>query len=232
VNRTTRLVLTNAVYFSSEWLEPFKKELTRPEPFRSGRETRDVPMMRAAASYLYGEDADLQFVKLPYRLRGFSLLILLPRAAELEELEKLEKIEKRLSARQISDWTAGMARRRVALFLPKFRSEGRYSLKELLAELGMARAFTRDADFSKMAREPENGDGVLHIDAVIHRTFIELDEKGTEAAAATAVTVARSSAFLPSVEPVEFRADHPFIYCLTDDRTGAILFMGRMAGPF
>jgi serpin B len=186
-------------------------------------------MMRTTDSFLYGEDTDLQFIKIPYRLRGFSLLILLPRVNDA--FTQTAELEKKLSARQISDWAAAAARRRVALFLPKFRSEGRYALKELLGELGMARAFTRDADFSKMVKEPKNEDGVLHIDSVIHQAFIELDERGTEAAAATAVTMARTTSLESAEKTVEFRADHPFVYCLTDEETGAILFMGRLVRP-
>jgi serpin B len=230
VDRTTRLVLTNAVYFNSGWLRPFDEKQTRPESFRVGRdETRDVPAMRMTASFLYGEDADLQFVKIPYRLPGFSLLILLPRANDA--FTQMEELEKKLTPRQLSDWAAAMTSRNVSLRLPKFRSGGRYLLGEVLAELGMKRAFTRDADFSKMVREPVNDDGVLHVDSVIHQAFIELDEKGTEAAAATAVTMARTTAFTPSAPPVEFHADRPFIYCLLDERTGTILFMGRLVSP-
>jgi serpin B len=229
VDRKTRLVLTDAVYFSSGWMRPFDEKLTKTEPFRVGRdETKEVPMMRMTASFLYGEETDLQFVKIPYRLPGFSLLILLPRANDA--FTQTAELEKKLSARQISDWTAAMAFRSVSLRLPKFRSEGRYLLEKILGELGMKRAFTRDADFSKMVAEPANDDGVLHIDSVIHQAFIELDEKGTEAAAATAVTMTRTTAFRTET-PVEFDADRPFVYCLTDDRTGAILFMGRAAGP-
>jgi serpin B len=114
--------------------------------------------------------------------------------------------------------------RRVALSLPKFRSEGRYSLVEVLKELGMIRAFTSDADFSKMVKEP------AQIDAVVHQAFIDLDEKGTEAAAATYWRISGALPGLPP-EPVEFRADRPFIYCLMDEQTGVILFMGRFLGP-
>jgi serpin B len=226
----TRLVLTNAVYFYSRWVKPFDGKLTRPEPFHVGRgETKDVPMMRMTDSFFYGEESDLQFIKIPYRLNGFSLLVLLPRANDA--FTQMAELEKKLSARQIADWMAGTAYRQVALFLPKFKSEGRYSLGEILKELGMARAFSLDADFSKMVADPKNEEGILHVDSVIHQSFVDLDEKGTEAAAATAVTMVRTTAFRPSEEPVEFRADRPFIYCLTDEQTGTILFMGRFAGP-
>jgi serpin B len=227
VTRDTRLVLTNAVYFNSDWAKAFDKKLTRPEPFRTGRDTtKDVPFMRMTASFLYGEDTDLQFLKMPYKLPGFSLLILLPRANEA--FTQMTELEAKLSPRQISDWTAGMNTRSVSLRMPKFRSEGRWPLAVILGKLGMHRAFTRDADFSKMVKEPVDDDGVLHIDSVIHQAFIELDEKGTEAAAATAITMVRTTAIMSPEPSVEFHADRPFIYCLMDDRTGAILFMGRL----
>jgi serpin B len=229
VDEKTRLVLTNAVYFHSGWVKPFNSKLTSLEPFHAALdETKDVPTMRMTASFLYGEDADLQFVKIPYKLPGFSLLVLLPRANAT--FTQMAELEKKLSPRQLSDWAAGMDFRSVSLHLPKFRSEGRYLLEKILKQLGMSRAFTRDADFSKMVKEPVNEDGVLHVDSVIHQSFIELDEKGTEAAAATAVTMTRTTAFR-SDTPVEFRADRPFIYCLTDEQTGTILFMGRLTAP-
>jgi serpin B len=102
VNSMTRLVLTNAVYFNSEWRKPFDKKWTRPEPFHAGKgEAKDIPMMRMTDSFLYGEEADLQFIKIPYRLSGFSLLVLLPRANDT--FTQMAELEKRLSAQQISD---------------------------------------------------------------------------------------------------------------------------------
>jgi serpin B len=153
--------------------------------------------------------------------------VLLPR--ENESFTQLEKLEEKLTSRELSTWTAAMTRREVALRLPKFRDEERWSLKEVLETLGMKLAFTKDADFSKMAGSSE--ENRMAIDAVIHQAFIELDEKGTEAAAATAVGMIGTTALLPREDPIEFRADHPFIYCIMDDVTGTILFMGRMTNP-
>ena len=121
---------------------------------------------------------------------------------------------------------------RVALRMPRFKDERRYSLKDLLNKLGMNLAFTNDADFSGMVEEPRKNGNAIGIDFVIHQAFIELDEEKTEAAAATAVGMIPMSA--PPREPeqiIEFKADHPFIYCIADDQTGVILFMGRMADP-
>lgn len=231
VQCSTRLILTDAIYFRSPWREPFEAKLTKEEPFRFGpAERKDVPLMRRTGLFLYGEEPGLQWVKIPYRLAGLSLLVLLPR--ENETFTQLSELEKRFSPETFAAWTEGASRRRVSLYLPKFRDEGRYRLEDALQKLGVKTAFTKDADFSRMVEDArDEKKGILRVDSVIHQSFIELDEKGTEAAAATAVVMIRAtSAALPE-EPVEFRADRPFVYCLTDDRTGVILFMGRMVEP-
>jgi len=119
----------------------------------------------------------------------------------------------------------------VALRMPRFRDERRYSLTEVLKRLGMKLAFTNDADFSGMVEKPVVDGYALHIDYVVHKAFIELDEERTEAAAATAVGMVRTTAALTPEPVIEFNADHPFIYCIMDDQTGVILFMGRMVSP-
>lgn len=226
VKQGTRLVLTNAIYFNSAWQTPFSASATKEELFHTGAGTRkNVPTMHRTGFFPYREYRDLQIVKIPYRLPGFSLLILLPRVNG--DFTQLERLEKHLTPSQFSAWTEGMVQQNVALSLPKFRDEERYPLKDALEQLGMVLPFTADADFSKMV----GGDDVM-IDAVIHQAVIDLDEKGTEAAAATAVTMALKSTRMPDPkEPVEFRADHPFVYCIVDDITGTIVFMGRMMEP-
>jgi serpin B len=228
VTSATRLVLTNAVYFNSAWREPFMEDLTKEEPFYMDKDRRkNVPMMRRNDFFLYGEEPGLQLLKIPYRIPGFSLLILLPR--ENESFTQMEELEKGLTSQALAAWTAGMKRREVRLRLPKFKNEGRYLLKGVLQKLGVKLAFTEDADFSGMTVKGEEG---ICIDSVVHQSFIELDEKGTEAAAATAVVARVTSTGLSDrKEPVDFHADRPFIYCLTDDVSGTILFMGRLVEP-
>ena len=221
----TRLVLTNAIYFNSVWDKPFKKSNTKEKPFFTGKgKQKDVLMMYQDEYFLYGEEPGLQWVKLPYKIRGFSLMIFLPR--ENESFTQLEELEDKLTSGAYSAWAAGMQRRKVMLHMPKFKNEGRYMLKEILMKLGMKLAFTEAADFSGMT------EGLVRIDSVIHQTFIELNEEKTEAAAtAVGMVMAGSAIRMPEPPPVEFRADHPFVYFLTDDVTGVILFMGRMTSP-
>ena len=223
VTPDTRLALTNAIYFNSAWRYPFKKSCTKEEPFRTGKGRQiNVPMMKQEQELLYGEESDLQLVKIPYTIPNFSLLVLLPK--ENETFTQLELLEKRLSPKAIAAWIAQMKRHKVDLWLPKFRDERRYSLKELLQKLGMKLAFTQEADFSRMT-EPVPADGSLHIDFVVHQSFIELDEERTKIAVAMVWGSAVASA------PFRFRANRPFIYCLMDDATGTILFLGRMMEP-
>jgi serpin B len=233
LTNTTRFILTNAVYFKSAWLEPLSKRDDAPFRTRAGASSplrgATVPMMGRTDRFLYGEADGAQFVKLPYTMRGVSMLVILPRVNG--DFTQTEKIEAILSPEKLSEWTSGMTSRRVALSMPKFRVEGRYELNRVLMSLGMKLAFTGKADFSNMVSDTNNEDGALQVDKVIHQTFIDVDEKGTEAAAATAIGMVRATAFTREEEPIEFRADHPFIYCIMEGETGAVLFMGRCSSP-
>ena len=228
VNPTTRLVLTNAIYFKSAWSKAFGEENTKDLPFHTGkRQQKNVATMNRTDSFLYGEADGVQFIKIPYRLPGFSMMILLPRMTE--DFTQLEVLEKRLANPAVlKAWEKEMQYREVRLWLPKFKDEQRFLLKDVLQKLGMNLAFDeKKADFSKMVESDD-----VFIDSVIHQAFIEADEKGTEAAAATVVIMAMRAVGVPSGEkPIEFRADHPFVYFIMDDESGTILFMGRMMKP-
>lgn len=225
VTRDTNLILVNAVYFNSVWARPFDKKNTREEPFRTGKdEQHNVPMMRQKGHYLYGENQDAQWINVPYKIPGYSMLILLPR--ENESFTQMEDFERKLTVETLSLWISDMSGREVELIMPKFKDERRYPLTELLNKLGMNLAFTNDADFTGMVKDARKDGQVVKIDSVIHQAFIELDEERTEAAAATAVVMMKAMA-LPPQEHIVFRADHPFIYCLVDD-LGTVLFMGRI----
>jgi serpin B len=223
----TILVLVNAVYFNSAWRMPFEKSATREEAFRTGKdEQRNVPMMRQTSNFLYGENEDAQWIRIPYTIPGFFLTIFLPR--ENESFTQLAEFESKLTVEALISWMADTQHCEVSLSMPKFKDERRYPLAELLQKLGMNLAFGEGADFSGLV-EKRNDSRAIHIDSVIHQAFIELDEERTEAAAATAVGI-RALAMPIMDEPIIFHADHPFIYCLTDN-SGTILFIGRMNEP-
>jgi len=230
VTPDTKVILVNAIYFNSAWLEPFDKANTRGEPFHTDKGTQKiVPMMSRTGRFLYGENHEMQWLKIPYKMPGFSMLILLPR--ENESFTQVEELEKKLAADALVSWMDGMKYSRVALRMPKFKDERRYPLSDVLQKLGMKLAFTNDADFSGMVEKPTVDGYSLHIDYVVHQSFIELDEERTEAAAATVVGMVRATGIMEPEPIIEFNADRPFIYCLTDDQTGTILFMGRMVQP-
>ena len=214
----TTQILVNAVYFNSIWQTPFDKNLTKEEQFRIGKDKqREVSMMRRTGYFLYGENSLTQWIKIPYKIQGFSLVIFLPR--ENSAFTQLEELESKLTAEALTSWISEMRGLEAALSLPKFKDEHRYALADVLQKMGMKLPFTNGADFSGMTETPQK------IDSVIHQAFIELDEERTEAAAATAVAMVKTS--IPLNPVIEFHVDHPFIYCLTDD-TGTILFMGRL----
>ena len=218
INALTRLVLTNAIYFNAAWLHPFEEERTHEGTFYllDGAEVT-VPMMTQTESFGYAEGEGYQAVELPYDGRELSMVILLPDAGQFEEFEDS------LDAERVDAILKDLARRRVALTMPKFEFESGFSLKEALAAMGMPLAFFGDADFSGMT-----GNRDLFIADVIHKAFVSVDEAGTEAAAATAVVMMRAA--MPE-EPVEVTVDRPFMFMIRDNETGAILFVGRVVNP-
>jgi len=221
LNKLTRLVLTNAIYFKGAWIHQFKKASTKDEPFRLSPEKKvNVAMMSQTEKFRYMEGKDFQAVELGYRGRGVSMVVFLPK-----KVDGLAAFEKSLSADNVSKWLAQLRRRRVALWLPKFKTTSSFRMKKVLSEMGMPAAFGGAADFSGM-----NGKKDLYIAAVIHKAFVDVNEEGTEAAAATAVVMALKSAFRPE-KPVVFRADHPFLFLIRDRRSGSILFIGRVVNP-
>jgi serpin B len=218
----TRMVLANAVYFHGRWETPFPSNATHQAPFylRSGL-TNAVALMTRQGEFALAEHPNLQVLELPYAGRTFSMVILLPR-----DPTGLAAIEKHLTAGDIREWTAGLAPRQVRAFVPRFRIAMALRLDHTLASMGMPDAFDPErADFSGM----DGRRGWLHIDAAIHKSYIDVAEEGTEAAAASAVVMAARSA-MPAPAAV-FRADHPFIFLIRERRSGALLFIGRMGNP-
>ena len=222
----TRLVLVNAVYFKGDWEDAFNTDLTKDASFSSGDgQVVEVPLMQQTKRFNYAQSNDSQFIELPYKGGALSMFVALPMDKTSAGLTKLEK---ELTGGQIVAWQAQMTETKVQVFLPKFKIEwGTASLVQMLKNLGMSDAFVfGKADFSGIS-----GDKLLFIGDVLHKAFVAVDEKGTEAAAATAVLVPRGASPRPAAPPPVFRADHPFIFFIQDNATGSILFMGRVVNP-
>ena len=218
IDGNVRLVLTNAIYFKGDWLYEFDEDATSEEEFHvSPTSTVMVDMMNLRdETFNYAETDELQILELPYTGEDVSMLLLLPKEGRIGD------VEAQLSAERLGEWLELMEGAAVNVYLPRFTFETKYFMMEDLAEMGMPTAFTDAADFSGM-----NAEDRLFIDKVIHQAFIEVNEKGTEAAAATGVSVALSAAIQEEV----FRADHPFIFLIRDVDTGVIMFMGRVTDP-
>ncbi|MEI7660890.1 MAG: serpin family protein [Bacteroidota bacterium] len=222
LNPFTRLVLVNAIYFLGDWDEPFAKESTSPKDFFPEAGTRvRVPFMNRHGRYGYCEDAGIRVIEIPYRGNSASMVIFLP-----DSVNGTAGFEQSFDFDRYLALTALLQPAEVRLSLPKFRATSKTRLKDTLSKMGMPIAFSTDlADFSGMTGKPN-----LCISEVIHQAFIEADEKGTEAAAATAV-VMRTMAARPSPDMKVFNAYHPFIFCIKDNATGTILFMGKIMDP-
>ena len=221
LNALTRLVLTNAIYFKGKWAQQFKPADTRELPFYlSDREKITVPLMRQKEEFKYTEDAAAQFMELPYQGGDLSMALILPRPEV-----GLKKLEEQLTPAKLQKWLSQSDAREVEVFLPRFKLEQSIQLNEVLKGLGVVDAFDDSlADFSGMA--PQKG---LYITNVIHKAFVDVQEEGTEAAAATAVIMGAKA--MPPQKKLIFRADRPFVFLIRDNRSGSILFMGRCMDP-
>ena len=223
LDSSTRLVLADAIYFKGAWAEPFSKAGTAPQPFHlTATRQADVPLMHHLDTVRYMENDSFQAVELPYVGAELSLVVLLPR-----QIEGCGQLEGQLSPAFLSGCLGEMKSQKVELFLPRFKMESGFKLKDTLAKMGMSDAFGPQADFSGM-----DGTRNLYISAVFHKAWVDVNEEGTEAAAATVVvTSLHAMPMRPPAPPPVFRADHPFIFCIRDTRSGSLLFLGRLADP-
>jgi serpin B len=224
----TRLVLTNALYLKAPWASEFSLDTTTREPFHvRGTDAVDVPMMQKKAQFCYLKRKGFSVVALPYSGDELQLVVLLP-----DEVDGLSGLEKQLTADLLADCTK-MSMSEVLLHLPKFKLEPpTIQLSAELQGLGMKIAFdipAGSANFDRMA--PCKPNDYLAISEVFHKTFIAVDEKGTEAAAATAVAMVRTTAMRPLTPPIEVKVDRPFLYAIQHVPSGACLFLGRMTDP-
>ena len=217
IDSMTRMVLTNAIYFKGNWATQFNVKRTREMPFRlAAGKSRKTPMMFQKGNFGYFQDDEVQVIEMPYKGEKVSMVVLLPR-----KVDGLAALEKHLAAEKLSGWLGKLRRVKVDTLFPRFKLISRFDLSGKLQNLGMKKAFS-DADFSGM-----DGTTKLYLSAVFHKAFVEVNEEGTEAAAATGAVVGlRSIRRGPS-----FRADHPFLFLIRDKATGSILFLGRYVSP-
>ena len=210
----TLLVITNAIYFKGMWALQFDEGLTRKSDFRTGEnKSVEVDMMSLPdQSFRYLDTSEAQVLELPYRGENTSMVLLLPKG-------DIGDFESSLSYEKLESLMDGMREKEVNVYLPKFKLEESMSLNEPLIDMGMKPAFGTEADFSGIT-----GSRDLYISDVVHKAFVEVDEKGTEAAAATAVVFTRTA-----LRENVFRADHPFIFLIQQGDN--ILFMGRVMDP-
>ena len=220
------LVLTNAIYFNGAWTRKFK-EVPRPTDFHKlGGETIAVPMMNSSGKRRYASDDGYQAIELPYKFSSMSMTILFPDSGTFQEFEGS------LDDKLVAQVTEGLESRLVDLTMPRFKFESTFDVVDMLKSMGMTNAFDiKRANFSGMdGKSCMAGDvECLYLSNVFHKAFVDVDEEGTEAAAATAVIAVPSSA--PPGPPVEVIVDRPFIFLIRDGATGTILFVGRVLDP-
>ena len=220
VKEDTRLVLTNAIYFKGDWVMRFKKDLTKNAPFYLTADKKvNAPLMREKTELNYFDGGTFQALELPYTGKNLSMVVLLPK-----KMDGLADLEKDLTADKLAGWIGKLNKQEVNVSLPKFKTTQSMNMRNVLTEMGMSSAFSDKADLSGMAGTP----GQLRISDVIHKAYIDVNEEGTEAAAATAVVVFLGG---PPSQAPEFRADHPFLFLIRDNRSDSILFLGRVADP-
>ncbi|HEX7320958.1 MAG TPA: serpin family protein [bacterium] len=220
IDASTKLVLTNAIYFKGTWVMQFDKKRTREGDFETSPVQKVmVPMMRLTGGNTelkYAETEDVQILEMPYEGKDLSMVIILPRGKRLDE------IEKSITLKKWSEWRSMLREKSVDVYIPKFKFDAKYYMNEFLKKMGMRSSFGEHADFSGM-----DGTQMLYIENVIHQAFVEVNEEGTEAAAATEVTMD----YISDEIFEEFNANHPFIFAIQERNTGNILFLGRVSDP-
>ncbi|KAJ8376543.1 hypothetical protein SKAU_G00071230 [Synaphobranchus kaupii] len=229
VDHMTRLVLVNAIYFKGDWDKKFKGSETKQMKFKLNKnESKPVQMMQQTDTFGLATipEVNCQILEMPYKGKELSMLILLPQEIE-DGSTGLMRLERELTYEKLIEWTQPhmMENTRIKVALPKFKMEETYSLKDILVSLGMKDAFdVSRSNFSGMS--PSNG---LVVSKVVHKSFVEVNEKGTEAAAATAAIMMMRG--LPMPPQTSFIADHAFLFFIRHNPTQSILFYGRLCSP-
>jgi serpin B len=219
----TRLVLTNAIYFKGDWETQFDKAQTKNEDFHlSEAQTATAPLMHREGRFNYFDGGTFQILEIPYKSMQLSMIVFLPK-----EAGGLSALEQSLTGSKLQQWLGKLTSvPKVIVTMPKFKMTQQFELGSTLRAMGMPQAFSGSADFSGMT-----GHRDFAISEVIHKAYVDVNEEGTEAAAATAVTMRALAMRAPEGPPPVFRADHPFVFMIRDNRSSGILFMGRMADP-
>ncbi|MBP7737112.1 MAG: serpin family protein [Spirochaetes bacterium] len=221
VSKATTMMLTNAVYFLGSWEQPFDEKATaRADFFITPAKKTEVSMMKKFGHFKYFENNEIQAISLPYKTQGnkeeaLSMIVLLPKGRT-----GIAGLEKKLTVDNWKRWNAGLAVNEVHVYLPRFEVTSFASLAESLRQLGMKTAFSPQGDFSGIAPS-------LAINDAFHKAYVKVNEKGTEAAAATAIIMVKAN----GGKKYTFQADHPFLFAICDNKTGAILFIGRVMDP-
>jgi serpin B len=221
LNAQTRMVLASAIYFYGKWQDPFVTSRTQPAPFAlPAGGTTQANFMNRTSHFGYAETPSAQILEMRYADTGMAFDVLLPKTAG-----GLSDLEKSLTPDNLTGWFGNLSTRNVQVSLPKFRVESGFSLAGALSSMGMPTAFTDRADFSGISAK-----GGLAISGAVHKAFVDVAERGTEAAAATGIAVHATAMRMP--EPaVVFRADHPFLFLIRDTHSGVVLFIGRLMHP-
>ncbi|MGD1086857.1 MAG: serpin family protein [Verrucomicrobiota bacterium] len=219
LERDLRVIVMDAIYFKGAWAEPFDKKLTRDLPFTLANGTSVThPRMSQTGKLAYFENASFQGAILPYAGRQISLVVLLPK-------ESLDKFLQELTPENWEQWMGQFRSRQGTVELPRFKLENTYDLKDELRAMGMTRAFTTEADFSGISDER------LLISWVKQKTFVEVNEEGTEAAAVSGIGISAMSVQARPEPPFRMIVDRPFYAAIRDNQTGTILFHGAIFDP-
>lgn len=217
LDELTRLVLLNAIYFKADWKYSFLEDHTMQMIFYGEKRQYITSFMSIREKFRYYKNDSVTIIEIPYKDNQASMFILLP-----AEGTKINDFSKNLTYSDFCNLEQNLKEQLIDMKLPKFKINARYKLKNPLMSLGMISAFTNSANFNKM-----NGRSDLMIDEVIHQTFIEIDEKGTEAAGATAVVVREKSA----PQPVYINLNRPFVFLIKENYKGSVLFLGKFNYP-
>jgi serpin B len=222
IDSLTTLVLCNAIYFKGNWASQFDKERTTEVNFYiSPEKTIKAPMMSQKSEFKYKNFDNFSAIELPYEGNNLSMIIFLPK-----KVDGLADFEQSLTYDNVKSWIDQLSKshkREILVSFPKFKTTCEFQLAEVLAEMGMPSAFLLPpANFSGMTGRKD-----LFISKVIHKAFVDVNEEGTKAAAATAVIMKKVAISIP----LTFRADHPFVFLIRENRTGSILFVGRIVNP-